>query len=200
MYKFGLERVLQSAVANMKSDVLQKWGHLVSAQPVSACSGPATKNVWMDRGEETKAPPQRQGSSTEVGADICTGAEKLPPKMEPPLEKRAKRGAGEEEREEGEVSSDEEDTNQNEIVLSPENYDERSSLKDMEDVDESGRSSRDRCLGEALAESDEASASREATEVTMTKEDSAKEPETVRSVPCRHGNESAHAADSCQME
>lgn len=74
-------------------------------------------------------------------------------------------------------------------------------MKVLEDDDSGCRhSSRDHCLGEALAESAEPSASREATEVTITKEDSVKEPETVRSVPFQHGNESANAADSCQME
>lgn len=96
----------------MKNDVLQNWGHIVSAQPVSACSGLATKNVWMVRGEEkTNVSPQSRGSSTAVGANICAGAQKLPSKTEPPLEKRAKRGAEEEEREEGEVSSEEDTKN-----------------------------------------------------------------------------------------
>ncbi|XP_017275879.1 box C/D snoRNA protein 1 [Kryptolebias marmoratus] len=158
------------------------------AQPVSARTSSATKNVWMDQ-EEAKVSPQRQGSSSAAGTDVCT------PQTEPPLEKRAKRGAGEEEREEGEVidsSDEEEDQNQDEIVLCSENYDDaKSSFKDMESVDDSGcrHSSRDPSLGESAAGSADPSA-----EVTMT------EPETARSVHCQHGNESANAADSCQME
>lgn len=205
-YKFGLEGVLLSAIVNKTNDVIQKWGHIVSAQPVAARTSSATKNVWTDQEEvETKVSPQRQGSSTPAGTDICSRAQEFTPKTEQPSEKRAKRGAGEEEREEGELvdSSGEEDGHLNETVLCSENYDDaESSFNDGKHVDVSGcrHSSRDGSLGEVFAGAAEPSTSSEATEVTMTEEDSVKEPETVRSVHCQHGNESADAADSCQME
>lgn len=191
----------------MKNDVVQKWGHIVSAQPVAACASSATKNAWMDQEKvETKVSPQTRRSSTPDGADICTRAEESTPKTEPPSEKRAKRGAGEEEQEEGELvdsSGEEEDRHLNETVLCSETRDDaESSSKDVKNVDVSGcrHSSRDDSLGELFAGSAEPSTSSEATEVTMTKEGSVKEPETVRSVHCQHGNESADDADSCQME
>ncbi|XP_004068082.1 box C/D snoRNA protein 1 [Oryzias latipes] len=79
------------------------------AEPASACTSLATKNVGIDgqkRAVDHVSPP-----SVQTGTNLQTAAEEISPESEPPLQKRAKRGVEEEEPEEGEIldSSDEEE-------------------------------------------------------------------------------------------
>lgn len=90
---------------------IYKWGHIVSADP--ACSSFATKNKGVNQKKEdvAQASPSVQESCTPGGAYIWTATPETSPENEPPQEKRAKREAGEEEPEDGEIvdSSDEEE-------------------------------------------------------------------------------------------
>lgn len=88
-------------------------GHIVSAQPASACASFATKTDGLARGEEdagTQVASSPQGSCATAGTNIWTRTREAAAETEPPQQKKAKRGAGEEEQEEGEIaeSSDEE--------------------------------------------------------------------------------------------
>lgn len=92
------------------------------AEPVSACTSSAPRNVTGDQEEEeeeegTSVPQPIQESYTPEGVNIHTRAQDMTPEMEPPLQKKAKRGGGDEEQEEGEIvdSSDEEGENSSDI-------------------------------------------------------------------------------------
>lgn len=103
-----------------KKNVIQKLGHVISAQPVSACTSSATRNVSGDQEEEEEGGQvlqTQQGSKTPEKTDIHTRAQDMTPETEPPLQKKAKRSLGVEEQEEGEIidSSDEEEENSREI-------------------------------------------------------------------------------------
>ncbi|XP_047444279.1 box C/D snoRNA protein 1 isoform X2 [Mugil cephalus] len=83
------------------------------AQPVSACTSCATKTDGVDPGEEdvgTQVSSSLLGSCSTGGTNIWTITQEATAETEPPQQKKAKRGAGEEEQEEGEIadSSDEE--------------------------------------------------------------------------------------------
>lgn len=89
--------------------ILKNGSHVFSAEPASACTSLATKNVGIDgqkRAVDHVSPP-----SVQTGTNLQTAAEEISPESEPPLQKRAKRGVEEEEPEEGEIldSSDEEE-------------------------------------------------------------------------------------------
>ncbi|XP_015246666.1 PREDICTED: box C/D snoRNA protein 1 isoform X1 [Cyprinodon variegatus] len=91
-----------------------------TAQPVSACTSSATRNVSGDQEEEEEGGQvlqTQQGSKTPEKTDIHTRAQDMTPETEPPLQKKAKRSLGVEEQEEGEIidSSDEEEENSREI-------------------------------------------------------------------------------------
>lgn len=98
----------------------------------------------MDEEEEpaVHVPAATQRSRTQEGSNISTGVQETAPETEPPLEKRAKRGAGEEEQEEGEiVDSSYEDKIEN-------CDDARGPTNSMEEVDDgivSTAAGRDRC-------------------------------------------------------
>ncbi|KAK5613431.1 hypothetical protein CRENBAI_021826 [Crenichthys baileyi] len=89
------------------------------AEPVSACTSSATRNVSGDHEEEERAdvPQPIQGSYTQEETHIRTRAQDTTPETDPPLQKKAKRAAGEGEQEEGEIvdSSDEEEKTEDEI-------------------------------------------------------------------------------------
>lgn len=114
MHVFRQEAILLSAL-NTKNIVIQKLGHVISAEAVSARTSSAPRNVSGDQEEEevTEVPQPIQGSYTPEGAKIHTRAQDTTPEMEPPLQKKAKRGGADEEQEEGEIvdSSDEEGGN-----------------------------------------------------------------------------------------
>ncbi|XP_014822720.1 PREDICTED: box C/D snoRNA protein 1 [Poecilia mexicana] len=146
------------------------------AEPVSARTSSATRCVSGDQTEEEEEGSQDlqpiQGSCVSQQANIHTRTQDITPETEPPLQKKAKRGTGEEEQEEGEIvdSSDEEE--------------------------ETG--SRDQCLRNYLP--DDASTCRESAEVTVTEENPVNETECVLTHHIQLGNDSAAASDSCQME
>lgn len=99
--------------------LMHSWGHIVSAEPVSACSSCVTKNKGVDqkREEVTKVSPSQKGARTPGETDIWTGTPETSPETEPPQEKRAKREAGQEEPEEGEiVDSDDEEEEEEEGI------------------------------------------------------------------------------------
>ena len=81
---------------------IRRWGHIVSAEPASACNSFATKRERADREEEDviRVSP----------SNIWTETPDTSPETEAPQVKRAKREAGNEDVEEGEIpdSSDEE--------------------------------------------------------------------------------------------
>ncbi|MEQ2279235.1 hypothetical protein AMECASPLE_007374 [Ameca splendens] len=143
------------------------------AEPVSARTSSATRNVSGDQEEEHEEEERADVSQPiQEETHIRTRAQDTTPETDPPLQKKAKRAAGEGEQEEGEIvdSSDEDE----EVI------------------------SRDECFSKNLTVN--ASTCRESAEVTLTKENSVNETESVLSHHCQLGNESAAASDSCQME
>nr|XP_020458533.1 box C/D snoRNA protein 1 isoform X2 [Monopterus albus] len=83
------------------------------AEPASACNSFAATSEGMNQGKDvTQVSPSLQRSHTPRGTSIWMGVPETSPETDPPLEKRAKREAGEEELEEGEImdSSEEEET------------------------------------------------------------------------------------------
>uniref|UniRef100_A0A3B5REJ2 Box C/D snoRNA protein 1 n=1 Tax=Xiphophorus maculatus TaxID=8083 RepID=A0A3B5REJ2_XIPMA len=113
-----------------------------------------------------------KGPGNQIPSHIFDSNFDLTPETEPPLQKKAKRGTGEEEQEEGEIvdSSDEEEET----------------------------SSRDQCLSNYLP--GDASTCRESAEVTVTEKNPVDETECVLTHHIQVGNDSAAASDSCQME
>uniref|UniRef100_A0A3B5LKS9 Box C/D snoRNA protein 1 n=1 Tax=Xiphophorus couchianus TaxID=32473 RepID=A0A3B5LKS9_9TELE len=113
-----------------------------------------------------------KGPGNQIPSHIFDSNFDLTPEMEPPLQKKAKRGTGEEEQEEGEIvdSSDEEEET----------------------------SSRDQCLSNYLP--GDASTCRERAEVTVTEKNPVDGTECVLTPRIQVGNDSAAASDSCQME
>uniref|UniRef100_UPI0037E808F6 box C/D snoRNA protein 1 n=1 Tax=Semicossyphus pulcher TaxID=241346 RepID=UPI0037E808F6 len=187
-----------------------------TADPAKACSSFTTKSKGPDQEKDdvTRVPPSIQGTN------IWTGTKETSPEAEPPREKRAKREAGEEEMEEGEIadSSDEEEGDaegNSPCVKSRDGAEspahDREAFKDgpadtMDtNVDDSmnkhSDSRRDLCINiESSFLTDDKSAARESAEVSMTKEDAVTEPEPVHTHHCQDENESAHPADSCGSE
>lgn len=154
----------------------------------------------------TQVSPSLQGACTPGGNNIWTATPETSAETEPPQEKRAKREAGEEEPEEGEImdSSDEEKEKEEEgnpevITPSGENCDGvKGPANEMEVIKDEPAN---QCINEEITGSTgDSSAARESAEVSMTKEDAAKEPEPVHARHCHDENESANAADSCGLE
>ncbi|XP_051233169.1 box C/D snoRNA protein 1 [Dicentrarchus labrax] len=82
------------------------------AEPATACTGFATKNkgMYQEKEDVTQVSPSLHGACTPGETNIWTGTPETSPETKPPQAKRAKREAGEEEPEDGEIvdSSDEE--------------------------------------------------------------------------------------------
>lgn len=159
---------------NIKTIFIEKLAHIVSAEPASARTSSATMCVSEEQTEDEGAQDLQpiQGSCATQEANIHTRTQDLTPETEPPLQKKAKRGTGEEEQEEGEIvdSSDEEEETSN----------------------------RDQCLSNYLP--GDASTCRERAEVTVTEKNPVDETECVLTHHIQVGNDSAAASDSCQME
>lgn len=181
---------------------IYKWGHIISAEPASACKSFARQSEGMD---PTQVSPS--GSCIPGGTDIWTGTSETSPETEPPQEKKAKKEAGKEELEEGELtdSSDEEEVVEgNTVQNNPCNKGcdgAKSPADDMdftEDeladsadkvVDDSNNkpsdSSRDQCINKDITGStDENIAVSESVEISVTKEDALKESGSVPSHLC----------------
>lgn len=204
--------------------LMHKWGHIVSAETTSACSRFSTKKQGVDQEKEdvTQVTPSLQGACTPGATNIWTGTPETRPETEPPQEKRAKREAGVEELEEGEItdSSDEEKEEEEEEGNSEENIPiskscvgAKSPANDMmvkgepaecvivdDGINKHSDRSRDQCLKTSLGSTDDSSASRESAEVSMTKEDAVTESGPVHTRHCHDEDESANAAESRGLE
>ncbi|XP_074491084.1 box C/D snoRNA protein 1 isoform X1 [Sebastes fasciatus] len=190
------------------------------AEPASACKSFATKKEGVDQEKKDaiQVSPSLQGACTPGGANIWTRTPETSPETEPPQVKRAKREAGEEELEEGEImdSNDEEEEdegNPEECVkscdgaTSPANdvgviKDKPADSVDV-NVDDDGinkhsDSSRDQST--SLVPPMTIELSEKSAEVSMTQEEAVKEPGPVHTHHCHDENESAIAADSCGPE
>lgn len=198
---------------------IHKWGHIVSAEPASACCSFATKKEEVDQEKEdvTRVTPKSlQGACTPRGTNIWTGTPETSPETDPPQEKRAKREAVAEDLEEGELmdSSDEENEEEGEGNAEEKTpcsescdgakdttiQDEPADSVNVNDgINKHSDSSRDQCLNEDNSGLKPLTIQPSA-EVSMTKEDAAKEPGPVHTRHCPDENESANAADSCGLE
>ncbi|KAM6922056.1 box C/D snoRNA protein 1 [Xenentodon cancila] len=166
----------------------------------STCNTFATKNVWMDKGEECagQGPASLQGSHTPEQSNICTRAQETPPETEPPLEKRAKRGAGQEEREEGEIDSSEDEN----CGESPQCDGAKSPTENMENVVDgivNAAATAEVVSEDVACFSEDISASRGVAEVGVSEDAAVEELGPVCTRRCRDGYESADAADSCPI-
>ncbi|XP_069009205.1 box C/D snoRNA protein 1 [Embiotoca jacksoni] len=190
------------------------------AEPASTRTGFATKDDGLDQKKEvvTQVSPPPRESCTPGGTNIWMRTRETIPETEPRQEKKAKRGAVEEEPEEGEImdSNDDDDEEEEEDgnaekstpcdkscddtnmeVIKDERAAEPAVLDNVGDaVNKHIDSSRDQCVSEDVAAStDDTTAARESAEVSMTKAYTAREPAPVHN--CRDENESA---DSCGLE
>ncbi|XP_026179242.1 box C/D snoRNA protein 1 [Mastacembelus armatus] len=188
-------------------------------EPVSACSSFATKSKRVDQEEDvTPVSPLLQRSHT-PGGNIWMRPAEISPETEPPQEKRAKREAGEEELEEGEIVDSNEEEEMEEEGNAEGNTpckkcnDTRSPANDMEaltgelkdsadvnvrdSINKHSDSSRYQCINVNItASTDENSASPERDDDSVTKENTVKESVPVHSTHCQDENESSNSADT----
>ncbi|XP_042340168.1 box C/D snoRNA protein 1 [Plectropomus leopardus] len=187
------------------------------AQPASACNNFATKKE-----EVNQVSPSLQGACTPRGTNIWTGTPETSPETELPQVKRARREAGEEEVEEGEIidSSEEEEKERNAEENTSFSYScdgakrpasDMEAIKDKpadsvgvnvnDDINKHSDSSRDQSINENISGSaDDNELSEKSAEVSMYKEDAVKEPGPVHTHHCHDENESGQTADSCGRE
>ncbi|XP_044217618.1 box C/D snoRNA protein 1 [Thunnus albacares] len=192
------------------------------AEPASACSSFARKSKGVDQVEEDLTQVSPSGSHIPERTNIWMGTSETSPETEPPLEKRAKKEAGNGELEEGEIidSGDEEEEEENIEENTPCNkscYSAKSPANDTDftkdeladsvdkvvddGINKHRDSSRDQCVNKDITGTiDDNRAARESTEVSMTKEDVLKEPGAVPTHHCHDENESAKTTDSCGLE
>ncbi|XP_029003463.1 box C/D snoRNA protein 1 [Betta splendens] len=186
------------------------------AEPVSACCTFTTETGGVDRENDVKqVSTSLQGSHTPGGVNIWMGTSETRSEIDKPQQKGAKRKAEGEELEEGELTDSSEEENDKHVTPDNKSCDQaRSPATEPEVVkDEVGddmdinvdegvirRSdgSTDQCIKEnVIAFADDTSAVTESAEVSVSKENAAKESELVCIHQCQDENESANAADSC---
>lgn len=164
-----------------------------------------------------------QRCHTPGGINIWMGTSETSSEIDKPQEKMAKREAEEEDLEEGELTDsseeekeEEEENGKDHIPCnrscehgrSPANdmkvmKDELGDTVDMnvDGINKRSDSSRDQCIKEnIIGFTDGTSAVTESAEVSMSKENAAKESGPVHIHHCQDENESANAADSCGLK
>lgn len=201
-------------------------GVIVPAEPVSACSHFTTNTEGVDQEKDgvKHVLPSPQGSDTTGGTNIWMGTSETSSEIEQPQEKRAKREAGEEELEEGELMDSSEEEKEEEEGKGEDNTpcekscdharrpaDDvevmKSKLGDTVDMNvhdsiyKQSDSSQDQYINEDITgPNGSTSAVTESAEFSMTKQETVKDSGLVHNHHCQDESESANAADNCGLE